>query len=366
MTVESRVLRLSQAVGTFCNPGPTLEKLCNETPHMAPESMARGLKDSLAGWSESGIRALWEQEQPFLAGAQFPSKVAVILGGVLPPSHIQAIAYPYLLGADVMVQYPSADPVFPVLFSELLGPKVTAMSRSELGEQLIDADAVVVVGDDSSIRAVESSIPVSVPVLGFGRRASVGLITDTTHVDLSAAGFTIAKDVGTFDQLGCLSPAEIIVVGDRRFAVLLAESIAAHLNLLPARTRLDVGAEATLRGYRSDAIARGVPVYGPDDLQWGITVERDGQWVGTPGGRHVIIRYLNSVTQIVDVLKPLKGHLSAIGFSGPALDREIQRELVRFGASRFVPLGTMQHAPPTWPHDGRRPLAALCRWCGDE
>ena len=229
---------------------------------------------------------------------------------------------------------------------------------------LSQADAVVAVDDDDSILAIQREVAVATPFLGFGHRTAIDLVCGSILARSPSVAAEVAKDISLFDQLGCLSPREVLVIGTPEDAAILAQGIAEHMEDLLPRRILNISIEAAIRGTREVARAMGRVVLGPEDLQWGITVEEEGQWTGTPGGRQVIVRSLSKLGHIPDALAPIQGHLSAVGVAGGDLDPATQRSLIRLGASRIVPVGTLQAAPPTWPHDGRRPLASLCRWCG--
>lgn len=360
---RDRINRLARAVDRFRRDGSSLrERLCAETPHMAGETMAAGLDMALEPWDETGIAALWSEEQPYLAGGHGPALAAVVLGGVLPPSHIQAIAYPWLLGAEVIVKHPSADPLFPRLFAEALGEGITVVGRLGLGGVLSRADAVVAVGDDDSVRAIGGEVAVGTPFVGYGNRTAVTIVLGPV-ARAEPVAQDVLRDVVTFDQLGCLSPREIFVVGGAADARVLGENLARGMADLPMRAPLGPAVEGALRAHREGALVRGDVVHGPDDLQWGVQVQEGGVWTGTPGGRHVIVRLVDRLPDIPDTLAAARGRLSAVAVAGGDLDPVLQGTLIRQGASRIVRAGQLQAAPPTWPHDGHRPLASLCRWC---
>ena len=366
MSVHARIQRFARAIERLRTVGdPLHERLCAETPHMAPEVMSRGLNVSLAGWDEAGLTALWTEAQPHLQGAIRPSRATVILGGVLPPSHVQALAYPYLLGAELQVKAPQADSLFLSLFLAALDdPTVTEVQRSGLAEVLKRADAVVAVGGDESIRAIDLEFPVSTPYLGFGHRTAIAMVTAPARVREHATVSALARDVLTFDQLGCLSPREIWVLGTLQDAESLAESLALAFDGSPQRASLGVPVEAAIRLARETAQMEGHSVQGPSDLQWGVFVCEEGVWTGTPGGRHVVVRAVSDPSRFPEVLAPMARQLSAVSVAGAPFNDTVYDLLVHHGASRIVRAGELQAAPPTWPHDGRRPLAALCRWCG--
>jgi hypothetical protein len=331
---------------------------------MAADTMARGLDVSLQDWDASGLFALWELESPHLIDAVMPRVVGVVLGGVLPPSHLQALAYPLLLGARIIVKPPQADPLFTDLFRACYDDDITVVDRAGWQDRLAEMDAVIAVGDDDSVRELSSHIPLSTPFVAYGHRTAISLVDgDAVDADISEG---IASDVGVFDQLGCLSPQEVFVMGGRDEADTLASMLADQLALLPPRHVLGPSIEGSIRSFREMAVMRGDVVHGPPDLSWGVVRSNGGLWTGTPGGRHVVVRHVPDRQVALAALGSLHGRLSAASYAGDSVDGPLRDGLIRHGASRIVPVGRLQCAPPTWPHDGQRPLAALCRWVGTQ
>ncbi len=362
-----RIHQLASAIDRFRTPGdPLRERLLAETPHMHGEIMAHSLDLALEGWDEPGIASLWSEESVALDGAITPELVAVVLGGVLPPSHIQAIAYAYLLGAEVIVKHASQDPLFPALFAEALGDGITVVSRLGLGGVLARADAVIAIGDDDGVRAIQAEVAVGMPFLGFGHRVAVELVGDPGAARSTDLAAEIAKDISAFDQLGCLSPREILVVGTPNDALALAMNLDALLTHLPDRASLGPAIEGALRHEREMAKVAGHTLFGRDDLHSGGWIVDGGAWTGTPGGRHVVIRTVEGLAAALEALQPIAGSVSAVGVAGFEPSDHLRAQLARLGASRVVPAGRLQCPPPTWPHDGKRPLVSLCRFCGAE
>ncbi len=363
MTQHARVHRLAQAISRLSDPGDKLhQRLCAETPHMAPETMSSGLVASLTPWDETGLSALVAEEQSYCSGGIPPQLCLVVLGGVLPPSHIQAIAYPYLLGAEIIVKHPSRDPLFPAIFSEALDDELLVVERLGFGGVWSRADAAVAVGDDESIHAISQRIAAATPMLRFGHRTAVCLVLGGGVARTQSTAQSIATSIGIFDQLGCLSPREVLVVGSEDDASALAEAVSQELAQYPLRRSLGLEVESSIRAFRESGLIGSYAIWGPDDLQWGVQVRVGGQHEGTPGGRQIIIRAIEHLSALPEVIAPVAGRLSAVGVSGGPLDPATTRMLVRAGASRIVEPGQLQAPPPTWPHDGCRPLASLCRW----
>ena len=119
MINSERLHRLIDVLESIRSPnGPLHEQLCTQTTQMSETTMSHGLQVALRHWDRPGLERLCAEETPHLTGAIVPRVAGVVLGGVLPPSHIQAIAYPFLLGASVVVKAPASDALFPKLFVE--------------------------------------------------------------------------------------------------------------------------------------------------------------------------------------------------------------------------------------------------------
>ena len=352
----SRLQRLAYAISEFADPTTQEHQtFCRHSLHMTSAVMSEGLQVSLGPWNAAGLIALKDAEEAYTRGGIRPHSVMVVLGGVLPPSHIQAISYPYLLGARVYVKPPSADRTFAERFVRILDDDVSVVDGLD-DEHVSASDALVVVGSDESVRAVESRFPVGTPTLGFGHKTSAAIVTP--DADVAA----LARDATLFDQQGCMSPREILVIGTPDDAVRLAEGLAVHFSQRVVRFRLSVAVEAALRTQREEALMRGRTVLGPDDLGWTIIVEEGGKWRGTPGGCSVVVRAMPDPNSAVLALTFPAAQITAVAVSGVTLSKDLRLLLARSGVSRLVHPGELQMVPPTWPHDGRRPLASLCRW----
>ena len=323
MTIDNRdrIDRLASAIAAFRSPGDSHRKrLCDETPHMTPETMSRGLDLSLEGWDVEGLQALWAQESPHLRDAVFPQVVGVVLGGVLPPSHLQAMVYPLMLGARIVVKAPSADPLFPALFQDCYGDGVTVVDRVAWQDQVTRLDAVITVGDDDSVRDVAAQLPLSTPFVGYGHRTALVCVDgDAVNEELATA---LATDVGTFDQLGCLSPREVFVRGTLEQADALAAMLSESLSRLPPRFDLGPAIEGAIRTFRDMAVLGDDVLSGAADLSWGVIRSNGGTWTGTPGGRHVVVRQFSDSQAVVDALEPLQGTLSAVATAGQQLNKD--------------------------------------------
>jgi hypothetical protein len=327
--------------------------------HFDAATWQAGLIRAVAPWADAeALLGALEAELHALADvAVLPTSALVVLGGVLPPSHLQAVLRPWLLGADVLVKAPSQDPAFPALLAASF-PGVTLTSRDDVPSCARTVDAVVVVGGDEAVREIAALVPLSTPFLGYGDRLSIGL-TDEAPPAAALEGF--ADDIRLYDQRGCLSLRELWVRGDPQG---VAERLAEQL-LCSAR-RPPLGAlEDRIRRYHDLAVMSGAVVHaewssesGRRVLSWCVAVETDDAPLPPgPGGRVVVVRRWQP-----GAMNP-PAPLSSVAVAG-ALSAEERRSLIRLGASRFVAPGELQAAPPSWWHDQRRPFSGLCRYVG--
>lgn len=346
MSLAERAERFARAVGAFLDPGdPARARYLAASPHFHPDLLSRSLERSLRPWADPArlVEAL-QAECAAPPGVTLvpPERVAVVLGGVVAASHVQAMAYPWLHGASLALKAPAADPLFPALFADALGERVTWVSEAD--RALAGADAAVVVGSDAAVRALQPLLRPSAPFLGFGHRQSAACVGAADALD------ALALDVGLYDQRGCLSVGEVLVPEGEGEVV--AARLGAALSTLPPRHR---GAdEDALRRFRELAVLRGDALSFCGDAV--VRLVRGGGVEPTPGGRFVTVR---EVPDRLAALAPLAGALGTL-VVGDAAPVSLHR-LARLGASRVVAPGEAQAAGPEWPHDGVAPWALLCR-----
>ena len=224
--------------------------------HFDAATWQAGLVRTVAPWADAA--ALVDAMSSDIHGegalsAVRPSSALVVLGGVLPPSHLQAVLRPWLLGAEVLVKAPNQDLGFPAYLAASL-PGVRLIDRDEVTPWSASVDAVVVVGGDDAVRAIGAHVPLATPFLGYGDRPSIGF-TDAAPSSSAVAGF--ADDVLLYDQRGCLSLRELWVTGE---PAAVAERLADRLRGSPPRPPLGA-LEDRLRRFPDLAVTAGAVVH---------------------------------------------------------------------------------------------------------
>jgi hypothetical protein len=278
---------------------------------------------------------------------RLPKTIVHIVSGNTPHAAFQTLLNGILLGARNLLKLPSQallDYQIPSLLKPFVG-----VSR-ELPEHWIpQADALVVFGSDETIRHFQQLCPLEIPFIGHGHRVGIAIIDEPTP----EAARLAARDIGLFNQSGCLSLQTIFLKDPRAFGPLLAEALAEYENENPRGplSLSEAGAITNLREETRYLIAQDPETralwHSPDSTAWTIIFEDDFSLSLSPGNRTVFLR-------------PMPEDFSKFShLSGIALHPFEKR--MDLPSPRIFPLGEAQSPPALWPHDGILPLASLVR-----
>ncbi len=173
-------------------------------------------------------------------------------------------------------------------------------------------------------------------------------------------------DVALWDQLGCLSPVSVFVLGEARAA---AEAIAGELEALATRlprgrmAREDEVAFAHARdeAQMREAAGQDVTVHG--GAGWAVVCEADAALRPAPLHRFLRVHPVASDAALHAALRPLGPHLAGVALAGFGSDTAAAcAALAALGASRLCAPGRLQAPPLGWHHDGRDVLLPLARF----
>lgn len=349
-----------------------------------------GMALALAGWKGEALLALVDRE---LGGPRAldggdgtlasPFDVtATLLAGALPSPSLLALLAPLAVRSAVLARPSSHDPVTARLVAESITAEdaglgacleIVSFPRGDddaLGV-FLSGDCVVATGSDATVRAIAARVQPPQRLVTYGHRVSVGLVgPEATHGEaLGAAARGLALDVSLWDQLGCLSPVSVLVVGDARAAVGVADALAVALRDLAPRLprgRVDPAAAAVLAQERAAAemraaAGREVFVRGGRDEPFCVVCEDDATLRPAPLHRFVRVHPVGP-DGIGDALAPLASHLAGVAVAGfGAGERRLLRLLADLGASRLCRPGRLQGPPLGWHHDGQGVLLPLVR-----
>jgi len=286
-------------------------------------------------------------EQANSPSAKLPQTIVHIISGNTPHALYQSLLNGLLLGAKNLLKLPSQallDFQIPTALTSFV-----EVSRSLPDHWLPEADALVVFGSDATLRHFQSLCPLETPFIAHGHRIGIALIDEPSP----EAARLAARDIGLFNQQGCLSLQSIFVKDPLSFAPLLAQAMADFEKSHPRGplSPSDAGAITNLREETRYLIAqdpqKNALWESPGSTAWTIIYEDSRTIKLSPGNRCVFLRPLSSSIPFPKFL------------SGIALHPYQERK--DLPSPRIFPLGQAQSPPALWPHDGHLPLASLIR-----
>lgn len=290
-------------------------------------------------------------EQAATPTARLPRTIVHIVSGNTPHASCQTLLNGILLGAKNRLKLPShalLDFEIPPLLSSFV-----ELSRSLPDHWIPEADALVVFGSDETIRHFQQCCPLETPFIGHSHRVGIALIDDPSP----EAARLAARDIGLFNQQGCLSLQTLFLKDPRAFGPLLADAMADFEKEHPRGplSPSEAGAITNLRCETQYLIAQDPKSHtlwqSPDSTAWTIIHHDDPHLTLSPGNRTVFLRPL---------LSDFRSQISNLRFlSGIALHPFRQDQ--DLPSPRLFPLGQAQTPPALWPHDGVLPLAPLIK-----
>jgi hypothetical protein len=356
-----------------------------------PATLREGLDRGLASWSGEALQALVRDElggpealdtgAPQMASG-FPQS-AVLLAGSIPMPSLLALLAPLVLRSPLLAKSASRDPVTPGLVA-----RSVAETDPELGacltvldfpgrdavqmDALLQADCVVASGSDETLAQVAARVAPPRRLVAYGHRVSVAVLDGgATRAALADVAARAALDVCLWDQLGCLSPIALYVVGgDAAAPDRTADAVAEALALAEARWprgEIDTGSAAAVERERAEAelraaAGRRVAVHASSGTRWTVVREEDARLRPAPLHRFLRVLPVRGPGELLDALRPLEPYLAGValeGFGGRSA--ALARELADRGASRICPFGALQAPPLDWRRDGRGVLLPLAR-----
>lgn len=357
------------------------------SPQMVREGLARGLD----GWSGDALRELVAREigPPERLDSAGPGMAvgfdvtAVLLAGSIPMPSLVSLLTPLALRSPVLAKSASRDSVTPRLLARSLAETdaelaqcleiidVPGVDAERIGA-LLDADCVVATGSDETISAVRSRVQPDRRVVVRGHRLSLAAlgVAASDGAALEDVAGRLALDVALWDQLGCLSPIAVYVVGEDaadRVAAALARALAAAERRWP---RGDVGATAAavIAHERADAelrraAGRRVALHASEGSLWTVLREDGSEPRPAPLHRFVRVLPVRDAAAIPAALAPLAAHLAGVAIEGFGPHTgSLARELADLGASRICAPGRLQAPPLAWSHGGEGVLIPIARF----
>jgi hypothetical protein len=309
--------------------------------------------------------------------ARAPKAIYHLCAGNLAISAMTSLVHGLILGSSNVMKLPSEREGDLAARREILGfikglpaplGKLVATMRALDEDALSAADAVIAFGSDATMASIRERLRFDQKFIAHGHAVSLLWIGDPSKLTPREAR-ACARDVLTYDQLGCLSPQAIYVAAGTDIAA-LGEKLSRALEVewraqkqMPARP---LSVAARIVEARDVAFARGHRVWLPPARHLGWTIIHDPDSTFAPSPLHgVIILRTCAESRIKDALASVAGKISTVGVTGQMSSR-LESTFLSLGVSRFCPAGRMQFPPLTWHHDGRQTLAELVTWVDAE
>ncbi|YCM46672.1 acyl-CoA reductase [Verrucomicrobiaceae bacterium 227] len=294
------------------------------------------------------LQETWDRELS-APTVRLPKNLVHIISGNTPHAAYQSLLNGLILGAHNRLKLPSnalLDFHLPPAFAHLI-----ETSRTLPDHWIPEADALVVFGSDQTLRHFQQLCPLETPFIGHGHRYGIGIINDPTPEAAALA----ARDIGLFDQNGCLSLQTLYLEDPVSFAPLLALAMADFEKEHP-RSQLppsDAGAITNLREEIRFLSANDPANHqlreSPGTTAWTIIYQNSPDPVPSPGNRTIYLRPFPRDQNFAHFQ-----HLSGIALHPFSKRTDLP-------SPRIFPLGQAQSPPALWAHDGLLPLAALVK-----
>ncbi|MBT8036885.1 MAG: hypothetical protein KJO21_05010 [Verrucomicrobiae bacterium] len=308
---------------------------------------------------------------PLLSKATAPNTLLHIVSGNTPHAAFQSLLRGILLGSHNLIKLPSVG--LPDLTDWIARLPETLQKMVETCETLTPdqqrkADAVIAIGSDDTIAAIQQQILPHQVFIPHGHKISIGIIDG----DLQNAAPLAARDASLYNQRGCLSPHAYYVdesdPSHRGDALKFAESLATEMenfsqtNAPEPLNISEAGAVRNLRETTRFAATNSDSTRlweSTDNLDWTVIYQASPTLNLSCLNRCIYVKpkptELNHHTLGNEVQ-----HLSTIAIH--PFSTATAQQLSSLPAHRICPLGQSQNPSIFWHQDGFAPLASLVKW----
>ncbi len=392
------VTKLGEVVELFRDPRSKIRQdLLEQLPDAAGFSLAmveEGLRRGFEAWSgEDFIRAVERELGPLdqLDDPGYKRRItgfdttAVILAGTIPMPSLLSILWPLALRSPVLAKPARHDPVTPALVAQALrevDPQLGhcleivdfASDDAAASAALLRSPCIAATGSDESVKALSGQVGPTQRFVGYGHRLSLAIVDGAgllAGAELDALAERFALDVALWDQLGCLSPLGIYVLGEGPGIDYLSDALASALERAEQRWprgEIDPGVGAAIREQRAEAELRdslndGIRILGSQGTQWTVLREHEPAFRPSPLHRFIRLYPARDRFELGEALRPLGPHLAGVALHGFGESRGSLIQLLQErGASRICAPGCLQAPPLAWHHDNRGLLLPLARF----
>lgn len=338
-------------------------------------------KEDLTSWliAELGRANALDQfesygSSPLKTKAYAPERTLHIVSGNTPHAAFQSLLRGLLLGSHHIIKLPSSGlPEFTEWISSFPTEFLdTVEVHTQITEQQTSlADAVIAIGSDETIKAIQKNIQPHQKFIPHGHKVSIGIIDS----DIIGAAPLAARDASIYNQRGCLSPHAFYIhpsVSARDFAHLLAKEMEHYAMKNPPET-LSLSEAGAIRNLREttrfiEANTDTTQLWeSQGNLNWTVIYDEDATLKLSCLNRCIYVRPLPLDSSDASIIKTstigTEAHyLSTVSLHPFSTERAESTVLSLPTAHRICPLGKAQQPSLFWHHDGFAPLVSLVNW----
>lgn len=276
---------------------------------------------------------------------------------------LRALALAVATSETVYVRPSRRDPVVTELLVRALSedPEFAANAKSlELVEMVCPEPGheLHLYGSDENLAAIMSTLPEGVIVRAHG--SGVGFAVVSAQDDLAEAADALARDIGAFDQRGCLSPRFLLVEGGavraESFAVIQHRALLRYSEKYP-RGPLDAALQAEIAQYRATIEAIGIYWEGPSH---GVGLDPQPRSLVLPPPARIVHIVAPTEADLETLLAPWIRYVTTVGTNAKnGLSGKLKEWLSH---ARWTHLGDMQCPPLDGPVDQRTQATTTACW----
>lgn len=295
-----------------------------------------------------------EELATLLSRAGSAPRCHVVLSANVCTAALRAIAVACATAPRVVVKPSRRDPVLAELLVRALGEDAAfahAGGSIALAHAIVPepGDEVHVYGADATIEAIRPTLPAGVTLRAHGTGFGVAIFEEGVDLDLEA--HSLARDVVSFDQRGCLSARIAIVIGVASRAARAMRATARELaewNEVAPRGALAPEDEADLRRYLTTVTALGASLEGPG---FAVGLDEAPRSLLLPPAARAVHFAPATIEDLARLIAPWASKIAAIGVA-PGAERAVDVRALAPRA-RISRLGHMQLPPLDGPVDLR-------------
>ncbi|MGN1212304.1 MAG: acyl-CoA reductase, partial [Candidatus Cryptobacteroides sp.] len=282
----------------------------------------------------------------------------------------------------------SADPVFPMIFAEVLQKadykgilsKAFALVPFKGGDKEVEAvvkkesDTLVVYGGEETVKAYREGTGFHTKIIEYGPKYSLSIISasELNDSNINTVAMDLARDFTMWEQSACSSPHAVFVDSAEKaekFAHALAEGLAHWAKKIPhSKIPLNEAVEI----LRTRELARVDKALGEaeliipsiDNQDWTVILQRKCIFKVSPHHRTAYVIVSDGhFTATIDALRSYGKFIQSVSLLMPVKEKLAMSDaLSGIGADRITDIGMMARRKHGTPHDGTRGTGDMVRW----